>query len=291
MIDLAITKKSILITGGLGHIGSHLAEALVKHGNAVTVVDNMSNNVVDHVTVAKRVIIDHYKNYIKNTNTIYDIIFHFGEYSRVEQSIEDSAQCFDNTERLDQLLHYCHKNQTKFIYAGSSTKFTIERPGELLSPYTFVKKQNVDLINAYANWYELDYAILYFHNVYGGREKKFGKYATLIGKYQELYRQGYRCLPVTSPGTQTRNFTHIQDAISGVLAVAKYGTGDGYGIAAPKAYSVIEVVEMLGCEVLFEAENSANRIAAIAHTDKLHKIGWRAKHDLRDYLYEIVNQA
>ena len=98
----------------------------------------------------------------------------------------------------------------------------------------------------FANWYQLPYSIVYFYNAYGGRELQEGKYATVIGKFKNLVSKGETKLPVTLPGTQRRNFTHIEDIVDGVLLAALNGNGDGYGIGADQAYSILDVCEMFG---------------------------------------------
>ncbi len=73
------------------------------------------------------------------------------------------------------------------MYAASSTKFAIEGDGRHQNPYSFTKAANVDLINDYGRWYKLPYAICYFYNGYGPRERGDGKYATVIAKFEQQY--------------------------------------------------------------------------------------------------------
>ena len=68
--------------------------------------------------------------------------------------------------------------------------------------------------------------------------------------------------------------------------VGEHGVGDGYGIGAEKAYSIIDVVAMLGCEVEWLPARRGNRLSGPIVADKTKELGWKAKYDLEDYLKE-----
>src|SRR5690606_12823791 len=120
-------------------------------------------------------------------------------------------------------------------YAGSSTKFADNGEGRDQSPYAWSKATNTELVNNYARWFGLNYAITYFYNVYGEREMS-GPYGTLIRIFTEQYRHG-QPLSIVAPGTQTRNFTYVGDIVEGLVLVAQHGVGDGYAIGAAESYS------------------------------------------------------
>ncbi len=67
-------------------------------------------------------------------------------------------------------------------------------------------------------------------------------------------------LPVTSPGTQLRNFTHVDDIVSGLMLAGFRGNGDGYGIGSDYKYSILDLVDMLGCEPEMKPEKPGNRM-------------------------------
>ena len=95
-----------------------------------------------------------------------------------------------NRRGIVEILEYCRKNvNTKLIYAGSSTKFGDGGLGREQSPYAWSKATNTELVKYYGRWFDLNYAITYFYNVYGGREISIGQYATLIGIFTERYKQ------------------------------------------------------------------------------------------------------
>ena len=171
----------ILVTGGAGFIGSHLCEKLSQDGDEVFSLDNYSTgsieNHVDNVTYIK----GETKNIEKLVNITPDIIYHLGEYSRVEQSFKDIENVWNtNKNGTFSVLQFCRKTKAKIVYAGSSTKFGDGGLGRSQSPYAWTKASNTELVRNYANWFGIEYAISYFYNVYGGREISTGKYATLI---------------------------------------------------------------------------------------------------------------
>jgi len=215
-----------------------------------------------------------------------DVVFHLGEYSRVEQSFEDIEKVINsNVVGTHAVLEFVRKNNCKLIYAGSSTKFS--DIGKDSSPYAWTKSKNTELVNNYGKWYGIDYAITYFYNVYGPREIEQGKYATFVASMLYKYKNNLP-LTVVSPGTQKRNFTHIDDTIDALALIVEKGKGDGYGIGSDDAYSILDVVEMFGREVVMLPERDGNRHSSDLLTNNTKSLGWKCKRNLRDYIKKIL---
>ena len=277
----------ILITGGAGFIGSNLCDMLVK-GKAVEIysLDNyFTGSIHNHIEGVK---------YIKGStldidkliNFSPDIVYHLGEYSRVEQSFDDINKVWNyNKEGTFAVLEFVRKTGAKLIYSGSSTKFADGGIGKDQSPYAWTKSSNTDLIVNYGKWFDINYAIVYFYNVYGNREISTGKYATLIAIFKQQYIQK-KCLTVVSPGSQRRN-----DIINGLILVANKGFGDGYGIGCEKNYSVLEIAKMFNRDIKFLSERLGNRMAAGVDCDLTKKLGWKAEFDIKDYIEEFIDNC
>ena len=279
----------VLVTGGAGFIGSHLCEQLAQDGNEVFSLDNYSTgterNHVDDVIYIK----GETKNISKLVNFIPDIIYHLGEYSRVEQSFDDIEKVWNsNKDGIFAVLQFCRKTKAKIVYAGSSTKFGDGGLGRSQSPYAWTKASNTELVENYANWFNVDYAISYFYNVYGGREISSGKYATLIAIFLEKYKKNLS-LTVVSPGTQLRNFTHIDDIISGLILIGKNGHGDNYGIGCSKSYSIMEIAEIFGSKIKMLPKRKGNRMTADVVCNKTKELGWTETKSIVDYIENIKN--
>ena len=276
----------ILIIGGAGFIGSHLCEAYAND-HIVTSLDNyISGKKDNHVHNVKYLNMDA-KN-ILNLKEDYDLIFHLGEYSRVENSLQKTDFVLKNNliPILD-ILQFTKKSKAKLIYAGSSTKFADRGENKFKSPYAFSKWQNSEIVKFYCEAYNIKYAITYFYNVYGGRENSNGEFATVIAKFLDRNKFNKR-LKITRPGTQVRNFTHIDDTIDALKLIAANGVGDDYGIANPKSYSINVVANFISEDIEYVDENAANRLSSSIISEKTINLGWTPKKELEEYIKSKV---
>jgi len=280
-----MNKKKILVTGGAGFVGSHLCERLAKdENNDVYSLDNYFTgsklNHVLNVTYIEGSTAD-----IANLVTFTpSMVYHLGEYSRVEQSFDDIKKVWRyNKDGIFAVLQFVRKAGCKILYAGSSTKFGDGGLGRSASPYAWTKATNTELVMNYGDWFNVPYAITYFYNVYGEREIQTGRYATLIALFKEKMKNK-ETLTIVSPGTQKRNFTHIDDIINGLVLVGESGYGDEFGIGSPEAFTLLEVAEMFDAEIQMLPERKGNRMSADVVTDKTQALGWSPKHNLADYI-------
>ncbi len=283
-----MNKKKILVTGGAGFVGSHLCERLSKNPNyEVYSLDNYFTGSVDnHVPN-----VTYIKGDTSDISTLVtftpDMVYHLGEYSRVEQSFDDIEKVWKyNKDGIFAVLEFVRKAGCKVLYAGSSTKFGDGGLGRSASPYAWTKATNTELVMNYGAWYNVPYAITYFYNVYGPREIQTGKYATLIALFKEKMKNGEN-LTIVSPGTQKRNFTHIDDIIDGLVLVGENGYGDEFGIGSPEAYSIVEIAEMFGGTIEMLAERKGNRMTADVMTAKTEALGWKPTRTIKEYIDEM----
>ncbi|MBL7045964.1 MAG: NAD-dependent epimerase/dehydratase family protein [Parcubacteria group bacterium] len=287
-------KKTILVTGGAGFIGSHLCERLVKDDHKVISLDNYFTGSKDNHVDGVEYIEGHTKDIEKHIKETPDIIYHLGEYSRVFKSFEEPDKILDmNMDGTFGVLEFWRKSPAKLIYAGSSTKFTEARDdgveGRNLSPYTWSKAANSDLVRNYARWYFLPYAISYFYNVYGPRERSKENHGTIIETLRQNYLQN-RVHEIAEPGTQTRAFTHVDDTVSGLVLVGEKGEGDGYCIGAKEVHSLLEVSEMFGGKYRITPQTTSTRSCGAEDTSKIESLGWKQKHTLLEYIEEVKSQ-
>ena len=272
----------ILIIGGAGFIGSHLCETYIKN-NSVTSLDNyISGKKQNHIPGVRYLNMD--AKDILSIEPEYQLIFHLGEYSRVEQSLDKIDFVLGNNSLpILNILKFVKASNAKFIYAGSSTKFADNGTNKFKSPYAFSKWQNSELVKFYCENPDIAYAISYFYNVYGGRENSDGEFATVIAKFLNLKKHNKK-LYVTKPGTQTRNFTHIDDTVNALKMIADKGLGDEYGIASPNSYTLNEVARLISSNIDYLDENEANRQSSQILTKKTLALGWRPKKQLHEYI-------
>lgn len=280
-----MNKKKILVTGGAGFVGSHLCDRFAQDpSNEVYSLDNYftgsEDNHVENVAYIKGDTVD----IAKLVTFTPDIVYHLGEYSRVEQSFDDIETVWRyNKDGIFAVLEFVRKAGCKILYAGSSTKFGDGGFGRTASPYAWTKATNTELVVNYGNWFNVPYAITYFYNVYGRREIATGKYATLIALLTEKMKAG-QPLTIVSPGTQKRNFTHIDDIIDGLVLVGENGYGDEFGIGSPESFSILEVAKLFGGKIEMLPERKGNRMTADFMAKKTQALGWSPKHTLEDYI-------
>ena len=273
---------NVLVIGGAGFIGSHLCEEYIKANNVVSIDNYISGTKDNHIDKVEYLNMD--AKDILSLDREFDLIFHLGEYSRVEQSLKKIDFVLENNSSpILNVLKFAKRSNAKLIYAGSSTKFADNGMNKFKSPYSFSKWQNTELVRFYCELNKITYAITYFYNVYGGRENYQGEFATVIAKFLNRKELGQN-LEVTLPGTQRRNFTHINDTIKALKLIAEDGEGDEFGIAHHESFSVIEVAKLISDNITFINESPANRLNSELITDKILALGWKPTYSLEEYI-------
>lgn len=286
--------KTILVTGGAGHVGSHIIEQLVLKNpkDKIISLDNYFNgSEKNHIDGA-----EYRKGNTKDIDELIpetpDIVFHLGEYARISPSFDEPEKVYEmNILGTFAVVEFCRKRKVgKLVYAASSTKFATNGEERNANPYSFTKATNVDLINNYGKWYDLPYAICYFYNAFGPRENGDGKYATLIAKYEKIYLEGGNFL-VNKPGTQKRNFTYVGDLAKGMILVAEKGVGDGYALNNQKAYSVEEIANAFGGPIEYKDDYSGRQDSGEIPSNKAREeLGWETTIDVMDYIKDFVGK-
>lgn len=281
-------KKTVIVTGGAGLIGPSLIELLLPKYRVVSLDNYFIGSEKNHIEGAEYV-----KGHTKDIEALLGsenpaIIFHLGEYSRVEQSFDDVQLVWDlNVHGTFGILEYWRKRKCKLVYAGSSTKFADSGAGRNQSPYAWMKATNTDLVENYARWFNLPFAITYFYNNYGPRELAEGPYASVIGRFKEQYRMG-KPITVVSPGTQKRNFTHVEDTARALFMVGEKGSGNEYGIGSHESFTVLELAKMFSDVIEMVPERMGNRKDPVIDTSRVEKeFGWKPEHNVREYIESL----
>lgn len=295
-----MAKETVVVTGGAGLIGSSLIELLLPKYRVVSLDNYFIGSEKNHVEGAEYV-----KGHTKDIESLLGgekpkIIFHLGEYSRVEQSFNDIALVWEsNVEGTFRVLEYWRRLNSaeqalpcgcKLVYAGSSTKFADGGLGRIQSPYAWMKASNTELVQNYGLWFDLPYAITYFYNNYGPRELSEGLYATVIGRFKKQYEAG-ESITVVAPGTQKRNFTHVDDTARALFEIGEKGQGDEYGIGSPESFSILEIAKMFTDNITMLPERKGNRMDSFLDTSRIEKeFGWKPKHSVREYIASLKKQ-
>jgi UDP-glucose 4-epimerase len=294
--SFAVTRETFLVTGGAGFVGSRLVRRLLgDHPDALIVtLDNyFTGTTTNHVDDSRAVYlhastVDIAKAWANSGLPTPSVVFHLGEYSRIVQSFEDFDETWEfNLHGTKEVVRFAKAHRAKLLYAGSSSKFGNDGRDENLNPYAWTKAKNVEFIRNFDTWYGLDYVITYFYNVYGPGQIRVGRYATVIGIFEDQFERGVP-LTVVSPGTQTRDFTHIDDIVDGIVICADRGSGDGYLLGAGREWSLVDVARMFGAPYEFVPAERGERVRGQADSTKARALGWTPKWSLDAYVADFV---
>lgn len=278
----------ILVTGGAGFVGHNLIKRIRTTRPEIEIVclDNYftgtKDNHIEGVTYIEGStweapqLLEGYK---------FDEVYHFGEYSRIVQSFKDITLAQQSIlQGTPIILDLCRQWGAKLIYSASSSKFGNDGRDENLAPYSWMKAKMVELIKNYHNWYGLQYEICYFFNVYGPGQIMSGDYATVVGIFERQWRAG-DSLTVVHPGTQTRDFTHVDDIVDGVLSASEQQANHEWHLRSGKSWTIIEVAELFTKDWQFIPERPGERQhSAEIPNDTRERLGWQAKKSLKNWV-------
>lgn len=285
------TPKLVVVTGGAGFVGSHLCERLVKEGYKVISLDNYFTGTPDNHVEGVEYRTGHTKDIAAHIPETPDLVFHLGEYSRIAPSLDEPALVWDlNIAGTLAVLEWWREKKFKLVYAGSSTKFTEDERSEQVSgrdraPYNFAKAVNSELVHNYGRWYELPYAIAYFYNVYGPRERAGqyeGAYGTVVETFRQCALSGQPC-SINGTGKQTRAFTHVYDTVDALVLIGEKGKNEEYAISAAEVYSLNDLAQMFGLEITYSSATKSTRSTGASDTKNLQSLGWTQKQTLQKY--------
>jgi UDP-glucose 4-epimerase len=279
----------ILVSGGLGFVGSHLVDLLMLDSkNKVVVIDNLSSESSSRDYMRDDV--TYWIDDIRNLNTqryenkTFDIIYHLGALARIQPSFKDPLTHLSiNIMGSSHVLEFARKKSSKVIYAGSSSAFG----DQMLNPYTFTKYTGEQICELYSRVYGLSTVVARFFNVYGDRQPITGPYATVIGVFEE---QTKNTLPLTVTGTgeQRRDFTHVSDIAAGLVALSEDAwQGEVFQLGTGVNYSINDLANMFGGEIKYIPLRPGETWITLADiSDTIKHVGWTPKINLLDYVSE-----
>ena len=290
-------KKTILVTGGAGFVGTNLINRLLKKTKyKIISLDNYSagfkrNHIKDNRV---KYIKGHTKNISKlitNPKKIHSV-FHFGEFARIFQSFVKMHDCIEsNSIGSFEVFNFCLKHKIKLVYSATSASLGNRGDDKNLSPYAFSKAKNLELLENLKKWFNFKYEVVYFYNVYGPYQICKGPMSTVIGIFEDHFKRN-KPLPIVRPGTQRRRFTHIDDTIKICYLAWKKNLNRHYSIANKKSYSLIEVSRMFKSKIKFLPKRMGERYeSSLADKNLSNKIyKYFGKKNLSDYVKDIVKQ-
>jgi len=283
----------VLVTGGVGFVGSNLIEKLHKQGHEVISVDNYStgkkeneHSFCEYHNVDLQ---EHPLEYVKMEKP--DIIYHLAAKARILPSIQNPLHTMkNNVDSMIHVLDYARSKNVPVVYAGSSSVV-----GDIYSnPYTLSKFYGEELCKMYSEVYKTPISICRFYNVYGKYQLTEGAYCTLIGIFERLYNNN-QPLTITGDGEQRRDFTHVDDIVDGLIRCGKGLTssndklvimGKTFELGRGKNYSINEIADTFGDYPREYIDVRPGEMRETLNTDIMARdmLGWNPKGDVIDYI-------
>ena len=281
--------KNILITGGVGFIGSNLAERLINDGHNVISIDDYSFGKKDNEIDNVKYINDDIEKITLIEDKI-DICYHLAAKARVQPSFEDPVDYFRvNVKGTMQVMEWAKNRNVKVVYAGSSSKhFSPED-----SPYAMYKYLGEQICKLYKKSYNLKTEIARFYNVYGPRENRDEKFGNVIGIWTTKALKGDP-LPIVGDGMQRRDFTHVNDIVDVLIKIgfSDISQDDGWELGTGNNYSVNELFEMFNQKFNVSSINLPDQPGNYKKTlrkndDLINLLGWNPKDRLEEHIKNL----
>lgn len=297
----------ILVTGGAGFIASHIADAFIKEGHHVFILDNLSTgfekNVNPKAILIKSDICDKELASLFETEK-FDVVNHHAAQMDVRRSVADPA--FDaNTNILGtiNLLQNCVKSGVKkFMFAstggaiyGEQNYFPADEnhPTSPLSPYGISKLTVEKYLFFYHTQYGLNYSVLRYANIYGPRQNPFGE-AGVIAIFISKLLKGEQPI-INGSGKQTRDYVYVSDVVkTNQLALYEdksniYNVGTGKETDVNKIFYGLNEIVGKGQVEKHGPAAPGEQMRSVISSEKLFKqFKWKPDTDLSTGLQETV---
>ena len=289
-------RNVLVVTGGAGFIGSNLISELLQFKKfKIISIDNYSsgliknhinNKRVKYLTGETKTIEILLKNYISKIHSI----FHFGEFARIYQSFKKINECFSsNIEGTSNVFNFALKNKIRLIYSATSASLGNKGQDMNLSPYAFSKAKNLELLENLKKWFKFRYEVIYFYNVYGEKQICKGDMATVVGIFEDHFKNGKK-LPVVRPGTQLRRFTHVLDTVKACIFAWTQNKCKHYSIAAKQSYSIIDLAKLYKSKIRYlpmrKGERFASALTKMNLNNKIIRLSPKIR--LKDYVNNFL---
>lgn len=294
--EIAMAKA--LVTGGAGFIGSHLATALVEHGETVCVLDNMSSgkpgnltHLFDTIEFVEGDILD--SDQLDRVMRGVDVVFHHAALASVPRSVASPRGTHDHcTTGTFNVLEAARRAGVRRVVFASSSSAYGDRPTPIkresdppapLSPYAASKLAGEMYCQSFAASFELETVALRYFNVFGPRQDPHGEYSAVIPKFVTRMIEN-RPPIIFGDGRQSRDFVYIDDVVQANLAAARVDgiSGQCFNIACGKQINLLELVESLNnvlgtkIEPVFESPRPGDVRESLADISAAQeKLGYR----------------
>ena len=264
-MNIQLTKKKILVTGGAGFIGSNLTEALLKLNNEVICLDNFATgkkeNITPFLTNPNYTLIEGDIRKLSDCQLAVkgvDYVLHQAALGSVPRSIKDpiTSNEVNVSGFLNMLIASRDSGVQRFIYAASSSTYgdsealpkVEDQIGKPLSPYAITKYVNELYADVFSKTYGLETIGLRYFNVFGRKQDPNGAYAAVIPKFVSQFMAGESPV-INGNGEFSRDFTYIDNVIQAnllsMITDNKEAINTVYNVAFGERNTLKDLVELL----------------------------------------------
>jgi UDP-glucose 4-epimerase len=306
---------TVLVTGGAGFIGSHLADRLLAEGMRVISVDDLTTGRIANLSEArgygKEFTFFNMDVRADGLNALFErhrpeVVFHLAAQSGVRPSLDDPAKdaSINVMGTLNVLDCAVRTGVKKVVYAASGgtiygepkripVKESAAQGSHPASPYGISKKVAVDYLSFYQRYRGLDYTALALGNVYGPRQDPWGE-AGVVAIFAARMIAGEACT-IFGDGNQTRDYVFIDDVVHGFVRAVERGSGKLVNIGTGLETSVNGLYKLLAETIGYTGEPGTGplppgelRRIALDISLAPSAIGWKPWTHLEDGLGETV---
>ncbi|MBR3139315.1 MAG: NAD-dependent epimerase/dehydratase family protein [Methanobrevibacter sp.] len=301
--------KNILITGGLGFIGSHLANELIKE-NKVIIIDNLTTGNINKLNDPKHDNLKIITEDIRNVNlddltSGIDYIFHLAAMASVPLSIDKPVECTDiNLNATVKLLKAAVNNDVKKVVFSSSSSVYGQNKNMPLkeseqpmptSPYAASKASCELYLKSFYDSYGLNYVSLRYFNVFGPGQDKNSQYASVIPNFISSLLQNEQA-EIYGDGEQTRDFVYINEVVKANMLACESDFNGIVNIASGERLSINDLYKIVkktlnsDLEPIYLPERKGDIKHSLADISNMEKINLKIdSSNFEDQLIETIN--
>jgi UDP-glucose 4-epimerase len=288
-------KKTCLVTGGLGFIGSNLVDRLIALGHEVVVVDNLSTGKKENANPSVNYEYFSILDLPRLSKVVKEVkpnwIFHLAAWPRIQPSFDDPIGHDEvNVRGCINLIHACKEvkeieaiiNSSSSSIYGDPVIYPTPESAQIspLSPYALQKYAGERYIHILGERYGLPVASVRYFNVYGPRsfdpKNPFNAYSSVVGIFENQIKSGSP-ITITGNGSQERDFVHVWDVADANICVAKNinkAANQVFNVGTGKKISILELAKLFNASYKFTDKRIGEALITHADSSKLRKLGW-----------------
>lgn len=305
---MRINMEKVIVTGGAGFIGSHLAEALVKRGYRVIIIDDLSTGKPENIYHLKKE-----TEFIRGSITDLpllkkhfkgaDYVFHMAAIASVPKSVANplASHEVNNTGTLNVLQVSVQNNIKKMVFMSSAAIYgdipTLplkeDMPPRPKSPYAVDKLSAEYYCEVFRNVYRFPSICLRCFNIYGPRQDPNSEYAAAIPRFIQLAAAG-KPLVIFGDGEQTRDYVYVKDVVEANLLAVKSNKEGIFNISGGKSITINDLAKLIiklsgnKSEITYDKPRPGDIIHSLADVSRAGAFGWKPAYSMEKGLTETI---